>query len=212
MSDYAAFIPFVNRRDLLEKAIASAVDLKENLRIIDNSKSGLHGDPGWPPIIRPSVPMTFSQTLNFMLGLTKDKGKTICIWMHSDASAHPGSCLKLLELARRYTAENRKWGVLFTNYDALSAMSVEAFEKIGGWDEMFEWYASDCDAYYRLKLAGYGCINTSLPVDHSPSQTLNSDPEIRAQVEGMYHHRNRCYTEKWGGEPGHERYTTPFNR
>jgi GT2 family glycosyltransferase len=210
MSGYIMFIPYVNRIDLLRKAIESASDVRDHLVIIDNSKDGLEGEHGWPAIIRPLVPLSFSQSMNAMLKLAKDKGASICVWMHSDAEAEQGVVMELIALAHQYMAEGRKWGVLWTAYDALSAMNVEAFEDIGGWDANIAWYTSDNDAYYRLKLAGWECIDTGLKVKHTPSSTLNSDPEIRKQVDVMVPIREYYYQAKWGNSPGKEIYTVPF--
>lgn len=212
MSDYAMYIPYVNRPDLMDKAVNSAWDLRSNLNIIDNSKDGIQRSYPGCFIMRPPVPLTFSQTMNWMLADAWRHGASICIWMHSDAEAEPGTCAKLLELARQYTSERRRWGVLWTNYDALSAINIRAAEDIGEWDTNIAWYTADNDWYYRLKLRQWECIDTCLPVKHTPSQTLNADPEIRASVDAMVPLRTLYYRAKWGNDPGREVFRTPFNR
>ena len=212
MSDYIMFIPYVNRIDLLRKAIESASDVRDHLVIIDNSKDGLDGEHGWPTIIRPLVPLTFSQSMNAMLKLAKERGASICVWMHSDAEAEPGVVMELITRARQYMAEGRKWGVLWTAYDALSAMNVEAFEDIGGWDVILTQYYSDNDAYYRLKLSGWECIDTGLKVKHTPSSTINSDPLLHFLNGVTFPLYGYYYQQKFGGEPGHEKYNIPFAR
>lgn len=211
MSDYKVWIPFVNRVDLLQRAVASVSDVHGQVAIIDNSKEGLEGKHGDPHIIRQSVPMTFSQTQNFMLAMTRRLGANICVFMHSDAEAGHGVIMQLISLARKYTAEGRKWGVIFTAYDALAAFNVEAFEAIGGWDEAFEWYGGDQDSYRRIGLAGYELIDSNLPVKHEPSQTLKADPEIGRKVDEGFAGRCEYYRQKWGGSPGNETFTKPFD-
>ncbi len=205
--DYRAFIPYVNRLDLLKKAVDSAKSMFPI--VINNSK--LEIDPGEFWSYRPSVPLTFSQTMNLMIQRCRAVGASICIWMHSDAEAAPGTCTELLRLAREYTASGRKWGVLFTNYDALSAINMTAADDVGEWDTNLQWYASDCDWYYRMKLCGWELVETNLPVYHEPSQTLKADPLISAQVNAMFPYRTLYYAQKWGGNPGHEVFTRPFN-
>jgi hypothetical protein len=213
MSDYQMYIPFVNRVDLLDKAVASAKDLWEELTIIDNSPTGLeHPYPDPIKIFRPCVPLTFSQTMNLMTALTKKAGASIILWMHSDAAAEDGVCLKLLELARQYTAEGRKWGCLWTAYDAFSALNVPALDDIGGWDTVLPWYYSDTSTYYAMKMKGWECIDTGLPVKHTPSQTIKSDPELNFLNSVTFPLYGWYYQERWGGQPGHERFKTPFNR
>ena len=207
MTDYCAFIPYVNRPDLLKKAVDSSRSIHP--RVIDNSKTGEGARLYWS--MYPPVPLSFSQTMNLMLRETRDNGAVICIWMHSDAEAAPGTCTELLRLAREYTASGRKWGVLFTNYDALSAINMTAADDVGEWDTNLQWYASDCDWYYRMKLCGWELVETNLPVYHEPSQTLKADPLISAQVNAMFPYRTLYYAQKWGGNPGHEVFTRPFN-
>ena len=213
MSDYQMYIPVVNRFDLLDKAVESAKDLWENLTIIDNSPNGLdHPYPDPIKVFRPCVPLFFSQTMNLMTSLTNKAGASIILWMHSDAEAQHGSCLKLLELARQYTAEGRKWGTLWTNYDSMAAINVHALDDIGGWDTIIIQYFSDNDTYRRMKLAGWECIDTGLPVNHNPSQTIKSDPELNFINGVTFPLAKAYYIRKHGGEPGHETFTTPFGR
>ena len=211
MSDYKVWIPFVNRVDMLWRAVASVSDVHDQVAIIDNSKEGLEGKHGDPQIIRPLCPITFSETQNCILAMTRKLGANICVFMHSDAEAGHGVIMGLISLARRYTKEGRKWGVIFTAYDALAAFNVEAFESIGGWDEQFTWYGADQDTYRRIKLAGYELIDSGLPVYHEPSQTLKADPEIRRRVDEGFTERESYYRAKWGGPAGAEIFTKPFN-
>jgi hypothetical protein len=211
-SDYRMWIPFVNRRDLLAKAIASAADLHSCLTIIDNSQEGLEGDAGWPPIIRPPVPLSCSQTFNFIMRMTRQLGAHICIWMHNDAEAGEGVCAGLLEEARRLTAESRKWAVLWTFYDTLSALNTLATDDVGEWDTNLPQYFCDDDYYRRVRLAGWECIDTGLTnVKHAGSATINNDPWLKTINDATFHLYRGYYIRKWGGESGHEQYRTPFN-
>ena len=212
MTDYKMFIPFVNREDLLHKAIASASDLREELAVIDNSPDGLKNPLSGITVIRPSVPLNSPQTFNFMMTITRDMGADICIWMHNDAEAHPGVCAELLNRARLYTAQRRKWGFLFTNYDALSAMSVEMFREVGPWDTTFHQYFCDNDQQRRARLAGFECICTDLPVNHIGSQTIHSDASLMDHNRATFLLYRDYYARRWGGEPGKETYTVPFGR
>ena len=212
MSDYAMYIPYVNRPDLLDKAFNSAWDLRANLSIIDNSKDGL--DRPFPGIfvMRPPVPLTFSQTMNWMLADSRRHGASICMWMHSDAEAAEGSALALLGAARVALDAGVKWGVLFTNYDAMSAINLKAVEEVGEFDTNLPQYFSDNDYYRRMKLAGWDCMETGIDVHHEASQTIKSDPErefLNGKTFPLY---ERYYVSRWGGAPGHEVFKTPFGR
>ena len=209
------FVPYVNRPDLLERAVRSVQCRGVEVNIINNSDGPSIGIPGVEFIQRrPPVPLTFAQTQNWMLNIAEgdsDYGE-FYLFCHSDAEAGEGTVQKLIELAQSLTNEGRKWGVIFTNYDALAVFNTAAFLEVGGWDTELCWYASDCDMYYRLKLAGYELIESGLPVNHTPSQTLNSDPEIKRRVDLMFPFRVFYYRAKHGGDPGHETFLTPFGR
>lgn len=206
MTDFSAYILHTNRPDLTRKAFDSIRDLMPDIAIIDNA-----GDLEDFPcaIVRPHVPLSATQSINFCLTNGLRLQNEFILWMHNDAEAHPGSALALAERAR---TESSKWGVLFTNYDSFSAVNLEAVKEIGLWDTFFSGYYSDNDFYRRLRLAGYGTIDTGIPVTHIGSQTINSDPERRFMNSVTFPLYTNYYRSKWGGEPGSETYTRPFNR
>ena len=113
---------------------------------------------------------------------------------------------------RKLTAEGRKWGVIWTNYDCLAAFSIPMYREVGGWDTVFPAYFSDNDWWRRIRLAGYEIIESGLPVDHEGSAAIHSDPErlfMNSQTFPLY---QKYFEAKWGGVPGQERFTKAFNR
>lgn len=213
MNDYCAWIPVVNRFDLLDKAIDSAKDVWEQLTIIDNSPNGLEHPYPYPiEVFRPPVSFSCPQYFNYMMHSTKDKGAKICIWMHADAEAQENSCSKLLESCRKLVNSGRKWGYVFTNYDSLCAMNPSMMDDVGEWDTFFQQYYCDNDHQRRARISGYEMIDSGLPVIHHGSQTLRSDPKrifmnsITFPLYGSY------YAAKWGGSPGNETFNVPFGR
>jgi len=201
------FIPYLNRPDLLDKAVASVKRCKSvNVLVLNNSERKIPYLCNTPP-----VPLTFSQTQNWMLRQAENIHAPFYLFMHSDAEAGEGTVKKLVEMSQSLTDEGRKWGVIWTAYDALAAFNTAAFRAVGGWDQMLTWYLSEVDVYRRLRLAGYELIDSNLPVKHEPSQTLNSDPYIQMCVNLEVPFRERYYFLKWGGAAGRETYLTPFN-
>jgi hypothetical protein len=208
MSTIPVFIPYVNRIDLLKKAIDSVPRrLTTEPVVINNSGHDLDVQC---TVITPPVTLTFTQTQNLMLSIAKERGVPFYFFMHSDAEAGPDTVANIYEMAMRECSV-RKWGAIFTNYDALAAFNTAAFDAIAGWDTMLPWYCADNDVYRRLRLAGYPTLESNLPVHHEPSQTLNSDPVIRRQVDLEVPFRERYYAAKWGGQPGAETFEVPFN-
>jgi len=210
MDDYRAFIFHVNREDLLAKALRSAAEIGDYLTVVDNSRDGL--SMAVARHYRPPVPLSFSQSMNFAMTSAKGHGSSFVLLMHSDAEAHSGSCMQLVEYARRLNTEGRKWGVLFTNYDALAALNLALLDDVGLWDTNLPQYFSDNDYYRRIALAGYEKIETGIPVDHTPSTTINSDPELKFLNGVTFPLYEQYYTQKWGGKPGKEIFKIPFNR
>jgi GT2 family glycosyltransferase len=206
------YIPFLNRPDLLDLAVRSAYKSGVDATIINNSSDdNTKGSCDWLTIIRPPVPLTFAQSQNWMLRMAEDRQAPFYLFCHSDAEAGEGTVQKLIELAQSLTNEGRKWGVIFTNYDALAAFNTEAFREVGGWDTELSWYHSDIDMYRRLELAGYELVKSNLPVKHKASQTLNSDQAIKRNVDLMFPCRVAYYKAKWGGDAGSETYSVPFD-
>jgi len=209
MHDFRAFIFYVNREDLLTKAFHSAAEISDAVTIIDNSRDGLANPL---PHYRPPVPLSFSQSMNLAMTHARRDGCSFVLVMHSDACAQPGSCLSLLDYARKLNRESRRWGILFTNYDALAALNLSLMDDIGLWDTNLPQYFSDNDYYRRIDLAGYEKIDTRIPVNHTPSTTINSDPELKFLKNVTFPIYETYYTRKWGGPPGKERFRGPFNR
>lgn len=210
MTDFCAFVPVVNRPDLLQNVVAATVPLHEDFTIIDNSPDR------WveyePPIrvFRPPVPLSFSQTMNWEMEETARRQKAFCIHMHSDALIPDGACEQLLSYARSIRNTDPKWGVIYTHYDVLAAYNPETYKSIGGYDTIFPAYFSDNDWYRRLELAGWTRINSGIQIGHIGSQTINSDAYLRHLNAITFPLYREYYRQKWGGGPGAETLYDPF--
>lgn len=208
MSSIPVFIPYVNRHDLLLKAVSSVPRRLTTEPVVINNSGG--GVDVRCESIDPPVPLTFSQTQNLMLAVAQGRRVPFYLFMHNDAEAGPDTIERLYQMAMQECSKG-KWGAIFTSYDALAAFNTEAMSAIGGWDAMLSWYLADCDTYRRLRLAGYPILDSNLPVTHEPSQTLNSDPYRKLCVDLEVPFRESYYRAKWGGVNGSEKYDKPFN-
>jgi hypothetical protein len=200
-----------NRFDLLRNAVASIPEFHDKLTIVDNSPEGLTGE--WPcAIFLPPVPLTFTQSHNWFFKDARARGAKFIIWMHSDAIAVDGGHLKLLEFARKCNEEGRKWYTIWTNYDSLAAVNLDAIDDVGGYDWHIPKYMCDNDLTYRMKLRGWEAIDTGIYTTHLGSQTIKSDPRLRHINDIVHGLSAQYYVQKWGGMPEREVFTTPFNR
>lgn len=215
MSDFAAYVFYVNRPDLLERSLESFPDTLMHLTVINNSGGAIPNlaHKGCR-IYRPLVPLTYSQSMNLMLEDCLSLKADFIIHFHSDAyTTNPNAVQELLAKVREYRDSGRRWSCAFSHYDLLWAVNPIALADIGGWDTMFPAYFGDNDARRRWELAGWECIDTGIQgVQHEGSATINSDPDLQflnGQTFPLYAH---LYRQKWGGEPGKEVFTKPFNR
>jgi GT2 family glycosyltransferase len=88
----------------------------------------------------------------------------------------------------------------------------ELLYEVGYLDEnFFPAYYEDNDHRYRMKQAGIEWEYLPLKYQHAVSATIKRDPAIYARNRMTFKENGRYYIEKWGGLPGQEKYTTPFD-
>jgi|GEM_PF-1008850 len=213
---YIVGIPYLNRIDLLQEAIDSIKAYWDNLVLIDNSGRKELATQSLGKdflIIEPIVPLTFSQSQNAFISIANEKACDFYMYMHNDAVADKETPEKLLELIQQLFETKRNWGAVFTNHDTLAAYNMEAVRNVGQYDPVLPSYFTDCDYYRRIILNGYEMINTDLNVIHQNggSNTINSDYMVKLSHNETFMLYRRYYLSKWGGDPGRELYTIPFN-
>lgn len=206
-------IPFVNREDLLRRAVNSVSAMWPHTVIVDNSDVGL--DPSaWPvEILASHVPLSFSQTMNLLQRLAKTRSCDVLCYMHNDAEACAGTAEQFLLTLEQAHASRPRWGVAFTHYDTLAAVNMKMVAEVGAWDTTLPQYFADNDYYRRIRLAGWEVIDTGLPVIHveGGSRTINNDSQRILANSVTFPLYERYYAAKWGGPPGRESYERPFN-
>ena len=108
------FVPYVNRFDLLEKAVRSAVCEGVEINVINNSDGQSIGIPGVDFIQRrPPVPLNFNLTQNWMLSIASgdsDYDEDFYLFLHSDAEAGEGVVQKMIRLCARTHERRKKMG------------------------------------------------------------------------------------------------------
>lgn len=89
--------------------------------------------------------------------------------------------------------------------------------KVGKFDEWISpryAYFEDNDYSYRMSMQNIGIVRAvgSL-VEHVGSSTLKHfDKQKEREHHDKFRFAREHYKQKWGGEPGQEKFTTPFNR
>lgn len=95
------------------------------------------------------------------------------------------------------------------------AISKYTISRIGYFDENFSpAYFEDNDYAYRIKMAGLRFSYTETPVAHEGSKTQfwkGKGDDERIVSHHQFRINREYYIKKWGGQPGEEKYTSPFN-
>jgi len=122
----------------------------------------------------------------------------------NDVAFHAGAIVA----CDRAVSENPDATVLYADGYSVFVMTELGIAQVGYFDESF-WpaYFEDDDHYYRSRLAhakqvrvdGCGCA-------HEKSATIKQDPTLN-NYKALLNH----YVEKWGGPPGGEAWTVPYN-
>ena len=210
--DYAAYVFYVNRPDFLRRSVDAFSDLRGELTVVDNSHEGIEWES--TPIFRPPVPMTYSQSTNWMLKNALLRGVDFILHFHSDAfCTNPDAVRELLGHVRENRKNGKRWGCAWTFYDILWAINPVAMREIGGWDTAFPSYFTDQDVTRRLTMDRWLCENTGIEgIGHAGSTTIKSNPTwdfVNGQTFSLY---REYYIRKHGGPPGEEIFIHPFNQ
>lgn len=206
--DFFIYIPYVNRIDLLKLAIKSQEKYVNSIVVINQSGVDISSEIKDVAIYDMDI-RHFSCMQNFAQELAKSIKVKHFIFQHNDCVVHKDVIADLIKVG----SENPETGVVFTNYDALCLFNTEIINKVGCWDESFEWYVADIDYYQRIKMDGYKHINIGTEgVEHATSQTLAAlQPEIVKQVGINHSWAWKHYIHKWGGNQHNEIYKMPYN-
>jgi GT2 family glycosyltransferase len=85
----------------------------------------------------------------------------------------------------------------------------QTYLAVGPFDENFKAYYEDNDYEYRLKLAGMGFTRWDMlsPMLYRKNSSLEKNSDVlNWSIQGRNY-----YIEKWGGEPGAEKFTIAFD-
>jgi GT2 family glycosyltransferase len=179
------------------------------------------------PIVIPNWEENMGVSGGWNIGLAKaiDKGLEYAVVSNDDILLHPGTILKIIEGLDDYemvTPRNvREDSRVFDEPEyeehpdySCFAVRPKSFVDIHGWfDENFvPAYFEDNDMHYRGKLAGTEHMRRmDATMFHVGSVTQNYDGVPVVNHE-MYQTNREYYRQKWGGWPGEETFTHPYNR
>lgn len=165
-----------------------------------------------------------SRSWNYGIELAGIEGLDYALVCNDDIFFDAGTIIKLVEAMEgsefdMVTGLNRRDRTATEVPDYPEAPDFSCFmvrpdflDKYGLFDEeFFPAYFEDNDMHYRMKLAGGKAVcRTDATFYHYGSVTQNWEgkPAVTSQ---MFEKNRAYYVRKWGGSPGKERFTQPFN-
>jgi GT2 family glycosyltransferase len=201
-------IPTINRADLLNEALANYFeDFKDTeIVICDNGKQDIITRERNFVLYKPEQNLGVSGSWNMIMDYADKVNGTHVLILNDD--------IYLGKSQEEINTIIRLWKPEFicTELNWCSfILSVEAYKKVGKFDEnFFPAYFEDNDYFRRMQLAGVTIIVNPMlnPVVYRNSMTIQKTPELNNGFE-----KNRqYYISKWGGQPTQETFSTPFNQ
>lgn len=206
--NFCILIPTVNRKDLLVPALEYYNKNMPNTDVFvwDN------GNQLIPQMNRLETVVVFknygvSKSWNCLINLAINRGYDNFLILNDDVIYQGGE-----EYINRLISNENK--TRFYRCGAIYNWSVfilnkSIFNQIGPFDENFKGcYFEDNDYEYRMRIGGVDVVfdQNLNPAVYLNSQSIAKDPLLSNFID------NRDYfIKKWGGQPGEEKYKTPFN-
>jgi GT2 family glycosyltransferase len=200
-------IPTINRSDLLLEALQTYDSnwTDRHIYIVDNGKQEIPTKNPWVEIHRPLVNLGVGSSWNWIMKKAFGNGYTHVALLNDDIVWK-----KSIGQIENYIKENEAGLYVSGGTWCCFIVSYDTFTKVGGFDEaFFPAYFEDNDYCYRCRLLG---IERSTSPFFSPeiyrnSMTIEKDGNLNQNFDT----NKQKFILKWGGEPGKEKFKTPFN-
>jgi hypothetical protein len=178
----------------------------EQVIVIDN---GDCFEGQWRVTTHLRLPHNLGVSASWNLGIKASPRAPWWLIVNSDIEFAPGD---LAQVAAAASSEPGIWHATEAADFAAFAISHSAIEVIGLFDENFvPAYYEDNDYARRAHLAGVPRHFLSAGLRHAGSAVIGSDKHYRRENDRTFPANRERYLAKWGGLPGEERFTTPFN-
>lgn len=218
MYTFGIGIPTINRKDLLEKALEHytktfPTQIRHGIAIVDNGSQQIgdldvikdnYLDIG---LLEPEMNLGVAMSWNIICTgyfLAKSEIEYVLV-LNDDVILQYNE-----DQIQQYLNEQKPLFAIHGSGFCAFIIHKSVFEKVGFFDFNFSpAYFEDADYVYRCKLAGIEITKPEIlrTIVTSHSSSIEKDPTLndRFQINRQY------YIQKWGGEVGAEKFTTPFN-
>jgi GT2 family glycosyltransferase len=201
-------IPTINRSDLLYQAleIYSVNWPQRHIYVVDNGNQNVTSSNPWVQIHSPGFNLGVSASWNWTIKKAFENGYTHIAILNDDIIWK-----KSVREIERFIQENPAGLYVSGGTWCCFVLSHDAFLRVGGFDEgFFPAYFEDNDFCYRCRLAGIERVTDPFfsPEVYRNSMTIDKDKSLNTNFDI----NKEKFILKWGGEPGKENYTTPYDR
>lgn len=215
----ALIAPAYNRHDLLERMLRSIDHPVGRGLVLDNAKSGYRlpsmANSGLFDVLKvfepPFTSLGYGGSINF--GILQMPEAPWWLWASNDVVFGPGDLAVIAEMMDTATGPR-----LVTGGFTWGAVNHAAVDIVGLVDDhnFYPIYFDDNDYHIRCTLGVVEWIEYQGGIVHGAdgakaSLTIRSDEKLQQANRGSFGENHRRYLAKWGGEPGHEVFTTPWN-
>lgn len=204
-------LPILNRWDLAEQMLASIDVPVDRVVIVDNG--GVV--PKEREAIRPLMNLGFSGGIN--AGISQTPDAEWWMWAGADVTFGAGDLTNIAHLIedtrnpRVVTGDRSDERLLRFAYAALNRQAIEAVGLLDEWT-FYPAYFDDDDYQYRCTQGGVEWVTYNGAIAHRRSSTIHSSPELAAENARTFPENAQRYTAKWGGPPGSERFSRPWDK
>lgn len=209
-------VPVLNREDLAARMVASIDYPVDELLVVVNAPdkqqtvdrlwaaAGANGNIRTVTFSQPSFNLGCGGSWNHIIR-HRPAGPWWLI-VNADIEFAPGD-LERLTLAMH---PNPMVATLF-EFGAF-ALTPAAVDRVGWFDEnLHPMYFEDNDYKRRMMLRGVPYLKVDGKTRHDNSSTINSDQRLALRNQDTFGLNAAYYLEKWGGPPGREQFTVPFD-
>lgn len=158
-------------------------------------------------------------------GIRRGWDQEVLFIVNDDVAFYPGTiekiaehiCAERADLISAVESDTGQTGLHFEGKPDFCCFAIRPIEFVNtfGWfDENYRLgYFEDNDMHYRIELAGRDALCMDARVSHGGSVTQFSakNEEGRVVSHEQFRANRDYYGRKWGGLPGEETYTTPFD-
>ena len=206
-------VPILNRWDMAERLLDSLDAPVERVVIVDNGCTGMQL-PRATHYIRPILNLGFSGGINAAISQTPSA--PWWMWAGVDVTFAPGDLDAIADrmdthAPRVVTGDRSDDRLLRFAYAALNQQAIEAVGLLDEWN-YYPAYFDDDDYEYRCRLGGVEWVTYNGNIEHERSVTIRSDASMASANARTFPMNAQRYAAKWGGLPGAESFTRPYDR